>query len=188
MSTFSFTGQLQFSKTHVNNNLRRILIDRLPGVTDIEIAGTSDDRNGTDFWASRDLFLPDLSIDVKVRKQDFSAHPNPEWRADDLALETWSVCFTKPGWTRDPSKRTDYVLWYWVPTQRFFITPFPSLCCVFTRYWEEWRGEYGPQIQTTREGDREWESECVFVPRVVLMDKLGAWAAGHIPTSEALPF
>lgn len=145
-------------------------------MADLTIAETSDDKNGTDFWMHRDFDLPALSIDVKVREPDYSVHLNPLKRADDVALETWSVCYSRIGWTRDPSKRTDFILWYWPDTTRFYLVSFPSLCCVFQRYWEQWRDEFRTATQTSP----GWKSQCVFVPRAVLQEKLDHWAAGSI--------
>lgn len=176
MYAYSFEERLAFSKSQVNESLARILKARLPGVFNVEIAETSEDRQGTDFWAVRDLDLPDLSIDLKVRDKDWSAHPDPRKRADDLALETWSVCGSKVGWTRDETKRTDFVVWYWLDTGRFFIVSFPALCKVFQMYWEKWSMEY----RCFKQDSGNWQSECVFVPRAIVMEKLNHWATGCV--------
>jgi len=133
-------------------------------------ATTDDDRNGTDYWAHRDAGLRPLSIDLKARAVD----PTEAWGEDDLALETWSAIGSHIGWTRDPSKATDYILWLWTPTRRFFLVPFPPLCEVFRRYGRGWRKAYGPQ----RQDSGTWKSECVFVPRAVVIEKLNAWMEG----------
>lgn len=104
---------------------------------------------------------------------------------DDLALETWSVVPDernegKVGWTRDSTKRTDYTLWFWQDTGRFFLVAFPPLCAVFWRYWTLWRDHY----QTERQSSGDWQSECVFVPRPVVVAKLNGWRQGHLPEPE----
>lgn len=128
------------------------------------------DKSGTDYWALR-RNLPPLSVDVKVRDEDFAPRGH-----DDLALETWSVIGQKPGWTRDQNKRTDFVLWFWRDTHRFFLVSFPPLCRVFDKYWREWAKKY--KVANQSSGD--WESQCVFVPRPIVVDRLNAWQWGWV--------
>lgn len=166
-----FGERAAFSEGFMSEGVARILRDRIPGCCAVKRAHRQDDRQGTDFWAFRHE-LPALSIDVKVRETDYAPRG-----LDDLALETWSVIGEKPGWTRDTHKRTDYVLWYWQDTGRFFLVAFPPLCKVFSRYWKEWREKY----QCNEQNSGGWRSECVFVPRLVLIEKLNAWQCGSLP-------
>ena len=167
--TFDFAEQLAWSDGFLDGGIARILKDRLPGCYDVQKADMASDRSGTDYWALRRDDLPPLSIDVKVRSKDYALR-----NEDDLALETWSVIGRKVGWTRDPSKRTDYILWYWIDRSRFVLVSFPALCRVFRHYWEEWREQYKTDVQNSG----TWQSECVFVPRDVVMDKIMAWHSG----------
>lgn len=175
---YDFDERLTWSAGFLDSGVSTILRSRIPGCYDVVRAEKDQDRNGTDYWALRHG-LPSLSVDVKVRNPDYSAHPDPKRRSDDLALETWSVANTKIGWTRDTKKRTDYVLWFWTDTQRFFLASFPALCATFTRYWEQWRKTF-PTFQQT---SQRWKSECVFVPRVLVIDKMVAWQNGAVPTA-----
>ena len=170
MRAYDFNERLIWSEGYLKEGIARILKDRIPGCYDVQKAEQSDDRSGTDYWALRHN-LPALSVDVKVRSVDYAARG-----CDDLALETWSVVDEKPGWTRDRSKRTDYILWYWTDTGRFVLMLFPALCCAFSRYWRQWRATY----QSNRQSSGAWVSECVFVPRQVVMDKVMAWATGQL--------
>jgi hypothetical protein len=95
---------------------------------------------------------------------------------DDLALETWSVIGQRVGWTRDTGKTTDYVLWFWQDTGRFFLASFPALCTVFASHWEQWWTQY----RTRQQDSGGWRSECTFVPRDALVDALNMWGAGHV--------
>lgn len=194
----TFEDRLAASKLQRNDEyIKRVLMQRVPAVTGIEIADTSDDKNGTDYWAERE-WLESLSIDVKFRFTDLAP------RYDDLTIETWSVCerdpydedrvvaYKKVGWCRDESKQTDYAMWFWVPTKRFFLVPFPPLCHVVQRHWETWRAERerfprnsprGICLQDTtdrRTGRVLWSSEHIYVPRVVLVEKLEHWMSGHL--------
>lgn len=172
MNVYSFGERLEFSQGYLSEGIERILQSRIPACVGVVKANGTDDRNGTDYWAERGDGLPSMSIDVKVREKDWA-----ERGKDDLALETWSVIGERIGWTRNPQKRTDYVLWYWQDTGRFVLVSFPALCAVFTRYWEQWSREY----ETARQDSGGWQSECVFVPRKVIMERITAWSCGKIP-------
>lgn len=174
MTVYGFQEQLRWSEGIVANedDLTRILRSRIPGCIEVERAALSDDRQGTDYWAHRDHGLRPLSIDLKARSED----PMETRGLDDVALETWSVIeHRKPGWTRDETKQTDYILWLWQPTKRFLLVPFPALCKCFQHYWRTWCNEYGPPYTQDSGG---WHSECVFVPRSVLLEKLTDWMNG----------
>jgi hypothetical protein len=173
VTVYEFQEQLQWSEGVVatEDDLLRVLRSRIPGCIERERAAASDDRQGTDYWAHRRHGLRPLSIDLKARSED----PIETRGADDVALETWSVTeHQKVGWTRDETKQTDYILWMWQPTKRFLLVPFPALCKCFQHYWQAWAKEY--KCYTQDSGG--WHSECVFVPRAVLLDKLTDWMNG----------
>ena len=119
----------------------------------VDVRGPCDgevDRAGTDYWVDRVDPLRSLSIDVKVRSEDYAVKNPPR---DDLALETWSIVETKKiGWTRDPKKHTDFVFWFWKDTGRYLIVAFPPLCKAFAKRWEEWLARYPNERQTTYAG------------------------------------
>jgi hypothetical protein len=72
------------------------------------------------------------------------------------------------GWTRDSSKRCDYVLWLWQDTRRYCLLPFLPLCKVFSVNWTDWRERFRCAQQKTTLHGRTYQSECVFVPRVTV--------------------
>jgi len=166
---YDFNEQLIWSAGFLGEGIAAILQERIPGCYAVEQAGQQDDRNGTDYWAIRES-LPPLSIDVKVRDVDWAKKGH-----DDLALETWSAVDSKPGWTRNGAKRTDYILWFWQDTGRFFLCAFPALCAVFRKHWEEWSRQYRTAIQDSG----SWKSECVFVPRDIVVAHLNGWRNGN---------
>jgi hypothetical protein len=159
---YSFDGQKEVSD-QCDAEIRRILLEIIPGAMQAVRACAANDKRGTDWWVEmRGGYW--ISVDVKFRDEDFSVKP-PEIAGDDLALETWSVVERGIiGWTRDPNKRTDYILWYWRDTKRCCLVPFPMLCRVFCNNWEAWRTVHKfVQQHTTDKGD--YHSECIFVPR-----------------------
>lgn len=171
---FSFDDQLVMSRgVAAGVDLDDILIDAIPGATGVRGSSPREDRDGTDRWV--DLFNGDaLSIDVKVRTEDFAA----KYGMDDLALEVWSVVEERvPGWTRDARKRTDYILWWWRDTGRWCLIPFPMLSAVFVEHLEEWLIAYRVAEQQT---DGRYHSRCVFVPRLVVWRAIYARYGGAL--------
>jgi hypothetical protein len=137
------------------------------------------DKTGVDYWVHVNDGKP-IGVDVKIRRQDRRLRGY-----DDLALETWSdIERQKIGWTRDASKSTDWVLWYWLDTRRRCLLPFAPLRAVFTIQWEAWRQKYGAHHQVTEiPRQPKFTSECVFVERKVV------WSAvyNQLDSDRALP-
>lgn len=177
MKAFDFAEQLAWSQfvAETDDSLLAILRSRIPRCVDVLKANEEEDRSGTDYWAVRDGGLRSLSIDLKARADD----PIERWGRDDVALEVWSDIGRKPGWSRDTAKATDYILWFWQPTHRFLLVPFHPLCETFRRYWQSWTDEYRCATQTSN----GWQSQCVFVPRLVLLGKLQDWMNGTWQTT-----
>ena len=162
---FDFEGRLALSegieKTH---DLKKILLENIPGAIEIIKASSIEDINGTDYWVVLENGQK-ISIDKKIRNEDWSV--KEKGSQDDLALETWSnVERSKIGWTRDQKKRTDYIIWVWKDTGRWCLIPFRMLCQIFEEKWQEWGTIYKISRQTTPvPGDGCYQSECIFVPR-----------------------
>lgn len=163
--TFDFNQQIKMSHgVALSFDFRQILLDKIPSAIDIVKASESEDRAGTDWWVER-LNNKPLSIDLKARAKDY--------KRDDLALEIWSVIESEViGWTRDITKATDYILWFWEDTKKYCLIPFPMLCYVFTSKWEQWQQMYKTAKQFTPKDGGGWHSECVFVPIKVVWDTI----------------
>ena len=144
-------------------DVRYILLAQIPGAVNVTPAATANDKQGIDWWVELST-AKHLAIDAKVRSSDWAAKRPDE---DDLALESWSVVEKNiVGWTRDPAKKCDYVLWLWQDTGRFCLIPFPMLCHVFTKNWQQWSSRFKTAKQkTVRQYGDCYHSECVFVPR-----------------------
>jgi hypothetical protein len=160
------------------NEITQVLLENFPNAINVEKARIAADLAGTDYWVHR-LNLRPLSVDMKARAFD----PIQEYGEDDLALETWSVIEEeKVGWTRDPNKQTDYVLWYFGGSHRWVLVPFPLLCAVFSQKWNEWALRY----RTARQCSGSWHSECVFVPRKEVWDAIYQRFGGQVTTKAPL--
>lgn len=166
--SFTFQDQMRMSEGVSESdeiNIEKIILSNFPTAEKVARANTSDDKNGTDYWVTMQSGQR-ASVDVKVRAEDWLKHHPGQ---DDVALETWSVIGAKVGWTRDVQKRTDYILFIWLETGRWMLIPFPVLCSIFVKNWEEWRKKYKARPQFTRNPNgSHWYSECVFVPRALI--------------------
>jgi hypothetical protein len=169
--SYNFDDQLRMSEgVGREEDTEAFILSRFPNAIKVERASRSDDKNGTDYWIDMESGERE-SLDLKARKKDFSVN-NPE--KDDLALEVWSVLNNKVGWTRDTTKRTNWIMWKWDDTKRYMLLPFPWLCGVFEHNWQEWIKQYKAPIQNTVDkwGRIRWQSQCVFVPRQVLWNEM----------------
>ena len=166
---YSFADQLDGSReTPAAAEIKSILLQNISGAVAVYPAHACNDRRGTDFWVENQRG-DHLSVDAKVRAEDWAAKPDP---MDDLALETWSVVEAqKIGWTRDATKRTDYVVCYWTDTGRWCLVPFPMLCLVFQKRWQNWSQRYDTHQQYTPDYGG-YHSECVFVPRMEVWNEI----------------
>lgn len=178
---YEFGEQLRMSQgIQGDKDIAAILMKHIPGAVRVKKANDQDDRNGTDYWVYHERGEP-YSVDVKFRSEDYAAKPEP-FAADDLALETWSVIEKRViGWTRNQSKMTDYVLWFWKDTGRWCLIPFAMLCAVFEERWEAWSREFRVATQYTQDVGRGWHSECVFVPRRLVWKTIYDRYAGRPP-------
>lgn len=157
-----------------------ILLANIPAAVAVERAQPADDRTGTDYWVFRGNGLRPLSVDLKTRKDD----PIEKHWGDDLALEVWSVKGTgKAGWTLDETKRADYILWFFIPTGRWVLIPFPFLLAVFRTNKDKWVSLYKTKPQTS--DNKKWESECVFVPRDEVWSEIYRMFGGSLIKPQA---
>ncbi len=191
--SYNFDNQMRMSEgIGREQDTEGFILSRFPNAINVQRATQSEDRNGTDYWITMRSGEVE-SLDLKARKKDFSAS-NP--KKDDLALEVWSVLNKNVGWTRDTSKRTNWIMWKWNDTKRYMLLPFPWLCSVFERKWQEWIKQYYAPIQDTvdNRGKLRWQSQCVFVPRQTLWDEMLSTYGGvptrsvnpHVPLSEGI--
>ena len=155
-------------------DVAEVLRSRLPGCVRVTKTDAETDRTGVDFVAELSNGTLD-GVDLKRRSKDCRRYGN-----DDVALEVWSVVGKKIGWSRDESKACRWVLWVWDDTGRFLLLPFAAVCAVFSANWRQWKELYKTATQVTpRTSGRDgWKSECVFVPRDVLISAVVEWANG----------
>lgn len=174
MRRSSFDGELEHSRHYAEHAMIRAkLAEKFPGALNIHPAHSVNDRRGTDWWVECNGHL--LRCDVKVRRIDYL----PRGR-DDVALEIWSIDRRKVGWSRDPDKHTDFVMWFWVDTGRTFLAFFPALRNAFEKYLAEWQERFGSYRQESERNGRKWISVHIFVPRGLLTEKMVEQMGGKI--------
>lgn len=159
MEAHNFQRSKERSETpDAKAGIEKALHAQLPGLLAIHQAAKANDMAGIDYWLE---FAGGImrSVDVKMRSRDYEAEGKP-----GLALETWSnVDAKKVGWSRDPSKLCDYIMFYWLSSERSYLVDFRQLQPLFAREWQNWRGKYGPVIQPN-DGRNPYHSECLFMP------------------------
>lgn len=171
MSTYDFAERLAFSIQANGRPFEKIIADTLPGVISVEPTDVAIDKTGIDFKAHLRRGAP-INIDLKLR--DFGC--KKYWKqGEEITLEIWSVKPTKgnkgrAGWTLDESKLTHYTLHAYDirDSGRVYLLPFQLLRKAFRTHFHEWLKEYKRDTQNSG----KWESECVFVPAVVVLDAL----------------
>jgi hypothetical protein len=185
----TFLERLAFSEgLELGDAVLQCIVAGIPGATEIRRANTNDDRNGTDYWIERDNGLPSISVDVKHR----SFCPIARWGKDDACIEVTSV-YKGPkqlpwqdeyrhrvGWTLDPAKRTDLIVYTWPASEnrrRFWILYFPHLCAVARQNWRKWARDYG-ELPAWNDG---YLTLSVYVPRKVIADAIQTITAATIP-------
>ena len=148
----------------ISGGIPAILLKNIPGAVDVKSAGNEDDKKGIDYWVYRKNTKRAVTVDVKNRSID----PIDSFGSDDLALERWSVIEqNKIGWTLDDSKETDFILWFFHPTERWVLLPFVQLLAVAQEHMTTWEAQYINKTQSSDDG--RWHSLCVFVPRPIVL-------------------
>lgn len=75
-----------------------------------------------------------LKIDEKKRRKDYG----------DILLEEWSVLHAKKkGWTGDPAKITDYVVYAILPANTLYWLPYDLLQFTWRTNYYKWKKKYG---------------------------------------------
>lgn len=160
-------------------SFKEFLIQNIPNAYEIKKTEQEEDKTGVDYWILRKN-LPPIAIDVKNR----DICPIMKFGVDDICIETTSV-YTgpknppwedkyrqKPGWTIDPNKRTDIIVYSW-PTEelgirRYWIVYFPLLCRASMLKWREWVDKYGEKASY----NQNYLTLNVFVPKEEVIEAI----------------
>jgi hypothetical protein len=183
MTEFDFDERLTFSKGSRGRCDDDTLMTMIPSAVEIRDGNTEEDKRGID-KVVRLSSGRTLAVDLKVRDTGAAKW----WKTcPDLALERWSVkpqngSQGKVGWTLDPAKRTDLVLFLFDPAESTdcYLVGFHHLRAAFLRCGKEWWGHYKRAPQNT---EGRYQSECVFVPVAIVLDAITAVSEGKLAAS-----
>lgn len=179
MAAYEFAAMLKFSRGRRESTDLETIRKMIPGCLSVEKTGERLDRLHVDYVAHLRKGAV-LHIDAKARQAGAAQFwirkrkgrgdiPNGE---PDLALEIWSKKPERCGWTLDESSDTDLILFTFDPeeTEAVFLVSFPLLRIAFRQQLKVWTRRFGIQPQQTpdRFGKVLWESECVFIPAVIV--------------------
>lgn len=147
----------------------------LPDALNIHRAAMDNDKMGVDYFIEFQGAQM-RTLDVKARRQDYALKGQPS-----ICLEIWSNYETKKvGWTRDPKKITDYILFYWHESQASMLVDFHRLRPLFDRDWQDWRMVFGSSIQK----NKNYTSESLFItPRELSARLYREYDGRKAPTS-----
>lgn len=168
--TYDFDERLLWSKGRRQGSDIDTLRAMFPTCLSVTKTSEAEDRAGTDYVIELRRGAR-LKVDAKARDKGCRQY----WKAGpEVALEVWSVKpggkygIRKPavGWTLDESKEIDLILFTFDPADHQFayVRPLPLLRETFRRNYSDWRMSYKSDTQDSY----RWESECVFVPLVVV--------------------
>lgn len=174
---YEFGERLGFSKARRQDSDIGTLQAMFPSCLSVTKTGEAEDRAGTDYVIELRRGAR-LKVDAKARDHGCKRY----WRAGpEVALEVWSV---KPrtsgggkvGWALDESKEIDLILFTFDPADHDFayVRPLPLLRETFRRNYGAWCDKYKRGAQTTDARWASWESECVFVPLVIVDEAIEA--------------
>lgn len=165
MSDYDFNERLEaeerlFQALGGLPRLTEILKRLLAPIAGIRKSELRDNLAGVDYWADRS-FGRSLGIDLKCREEDYP----------DLLIEFESNTVTQaPGWTIDPKKITDHVL-YLMPSTEVLL-PYPQLRAAATANLPAWVEKYPEQPnRTTTRG--EYRTRWIAVPDHVVAEAIG---------------
>jgi len=171
MSTiYEFDERLAFSKAQRQESDIDTLRAMFPKAASIIKTDVDEDRAGTDYIIELRRGAK-LRVDAKARDKGCRRF----WKAGpEVALEVWSVRpggkygtqYGRVGWGLDEAKEIDLILFTFDQADHAFayVRPLPLLRETFRRNCDSWGSQYKRDVQDSR----SWESECIFVPLVVL--------------------
>ncbi len=96
--------------------VRLAIKKQFPEVLAIHPAHSKNDKLGIDYWLEFENGVNE-TLDVKVREEDYTLRGDDRTACLELIANTNSG---KPGWTVDPSKRTNWVMFFYVETKKAF--------------------------------------------------------------------
>ncbi|MES1999322.1 MAG: hypothetical protein V4446_08405 [Pseudomonadota bacterium] len=130
-----------------------------PELLSVHRAHTTNDKMGADYW----LEFPGCkmeTLDAKVRRKDYVLRGDDRTACLELVANTRSQ---KPGWTVDPSKLTDWIIFYYIETGSSFVYSARQLRAAVIAHLPKLQKTGKPDTQSTKSGAGSYQSESLFV-------------------------
>lgn len=187
---YDFDERLEFSMGIRKTSDMDTIMALLDGCCSVSPYDCGGNDNGIDYIATLRRGTK-VNIDVKTRElgcSRFWKNKEPE-----LAIEIWSVMpggafltpvhSAKAGWTLDESKSTDLVLYTFNAndSNMAFLLPFQSLRMAARKTICDWMSRFKVDIQSSRRGALQWQSQAVFVPADAVISAVQATFATKLP-------
>lgn len=142
----------------------KAISEREPEALAIHPAHSENDKIGVDYWIEYPHGRME-GLDVKIRSKDY-LHKDPRTAFIELVANTRT---DKPGWTVDPAKRTDKVLFYYADTERHVLYNARQLRNVVNKY-RAYLSQVGlPETTTTKSSGGNYDSSGLIVAHSDLM-------------------
>ncbi len=192
---FDFHERLEWSHAQGDVVAPPIIKAMIPSCESVTKTDKQTDRDGADYIA-RLKGGRELRIDMKLREKGCSEY----WKktaSDELipevVIERWNVIPSdlhpgKIGWSLDPTKNTDLVLFVFDPSDTLccFLVPFHHLRGAFIADGVRWLRDYGPlhEQETKRCGENGYKSACLFVPAAEVLAGCARVSVGSHPEPD----
>lgn len=128
---------------------------QFPELLTVTRAHKENDKLGADYTLEFPGYRHE-ALDVKIRKKDYSLHGDDRIACLELVSNTTTG---KIGWTLDPAKRTDWVLFYYIESGKRVFYHARELRAAVVAYLPQLRKIGKPSIQQTG----RYESTSLFV-------------------------
>lgn len=160
-----FNADLARSQTPaIHAAIWKAISAREPEALAIYPAHPENDRIGVDYWVEYPNGRME-GLDVKIRSKDY-LHKDPRTAFIELVANTRTG---KLGWTVDPTKRTEKVLFYYADTDRHVLYDARQLRNAVNVY-REYLSQVGiPETTTTKSYNGSYDSSGLIVAHCDLM-------------------
>jgi hypothetical protein len=163
--TRDFHNDLAASQTpEVDAAIVSAIRSQYPDARNIMKSCTENDKAGADWWIE---FTNNkvLSLDAKIRTKDYTTTTESRIACIEIVANTTTG---KIGWSIDPSKITDLVMFYYIDTKKAYFYTARELRNAIIANWDRLKAHGKPDTTTTKSGDGFYKSEVLFVSHAEL--------------------
>ena len=189
MQIHDFTERLNYTnQVDIDNNMIDLIARAIPGV-DVVKSNIEEDKLGTDYWVPL-LDGRRVSIDIKNRARVntdndlclelISVYTDSFWSSDHYTpgLLEAKLERLKPGWTIDPLKQTNYIIYTWPANSKriYEIFDYVLLRAATINNVESWLQQY-PHKPVY---NNSYWTICIFPPLQAVRDAMSSMQRGII--------